>query len=104
MEIRSCSVHTRDMQGLSFRIFFSGFNRCNNLLNGGQVLLSYIGMTVQKSPRQKALLKEFFLNATLLALINELGRESARFDRKLQELGIESTEADSTDRTSQRFT
>lgn len=68
------------------------------------MLLSYISMTVQKSPRQKALLKEFFLNATLLALINELGRESARFDRKLQELGIESTEADSTERTSQRFT
>lgn len=68
------------------------------------MLLSYINMTVQKSPRQKALLKEFFLNATLLALINELGRESARFDRKLEELGIESIESDSIERTTQRFT
>jgi hypothetical protein len=61
-------------------------------------------MTVQKSPRQKALLKEFFLNATLLALINELGRESARYDRKLQELEIESLDLDSTESTSQHFT
>jgi|TARA_B110001454_G_C12594824_1_gene381820 hypothetical protein len=61
-------------------------------------------MTVQKSPRQKALLKEFFLNATLLALINELGRESARYDRKLQELEIESLDPGSTERTSQHFT
>ena len=61
-------------------------------------------MTVQKSPRQKALLKEFFLNATLLALINELGHESARYDRKLQELEIESLDLDSTESTSQHFT
>ena len=66
--------------------------------------MSYISMTVQKSPRQKALLKEFFLNATLLALINELGRESARCDRKLKELGIESPDSDSTERISQHFT
>jgi hypothetical protein len=44
------------------------------------------------------------LNATLLALINELGRESARCDRKLKELGIESLDSDFMERTSNHFT
>jgi len=39
-------------------------------------------MTVELPPKptRKELLREFFLNATLIALINELGRESTRLE------------------------
>ncbi len=44
-------------------------------------------MTVEMDATRKELLREFFLNATLIALINELGRESARLRRALEDAG-----------------
>ena len=42
-------------------------------------------MNAEKDSKRKELLKEFFLNATLIALIKELGRETAHLEQVLQE-------------------
>jgi hypothetical protein len=46
-------------------------------------------MTVELPPKatKKELLREFFLNATLIALINELGRESTRLEKAVAAWG-----------------
>ena len=42
-------------------------------------------MNAEKDSKKKELLKEFFLNATLIALIKELGRETAQLEQVLHE-------------------
>ena len=42
-------------------------------------------MKAEKDSKKKELLKEFFLNATLIALIKELGRETAQLEQMLQD-------------------
>ena len=42
-------------------------------------------MNAEKDSKRKELLKEFFLNATLIALIKELGRETAQLEHILHE-------------------
>ena len=55
-------------------------------------------MTAEYQPKRQTLLKEFFLNATMIVLIDELADEYARLDRLVRETGIEPDESWEDDR------
>ena len=49
-------------------------------------------MKAENPKRRSELLREFFINASTLALVNELGAEMARLDAALRECGIDPDE------------
>ena len=46
-------------------------------------------MNAETTSERKELLREFFLNATLIALIKELGRETTQLERVLEQYGFD---------------